>query len=126
VDGKLFTHEDYVEIGSLHKWREWESKVEAGEWAIPVWSRAQSLAGSVPTPYIWDDRVDVVEVSEAMLKMYNTPTEERKAAGLKGREAFIGEMGLSHTNMCKTLVDGIEATMENWKPRKRFDVFKIK
>ena len=126
VDGKLLTHEDYVEIGSLHKWREWESKVEAGEWAIPVWSRAQSLAGSVPTPYIWDDRVDVVEVSEAMLKMYNTPTEERKAAGLKGREAFIGEMGLSHTNMCKTLVDGIEATMENWKPRKRFDVFKIK
>jgi glycosyltransferase involved in cell wall biosynthesis len=125
-DGKLLTAEDYVEIGSLHKWRDWEGKIEAGEWAIPVWSRAQSLAGSVPTPYIWDDRVDVVEVSEAMLKMYNTPKEERVAAGLKGREMFINEMGLSHTNMCKTLVDGIEATFQNWKPRKRFEVFKIK
>jgi glycosyltransferase involved in cell wall biosynthesis len=125
-DGKLLTHEDYVEIGSLHKWREWEDEVEAGEWAIPVWSRAQSLAGSVPTPYIWDDRVDVVEVSEAMLKMYNTPKEERISAGLKGREMFINDMGLSHTNMCKTLVDGIEATFQNWKPRRRFEVFKIK
>jgi glycosyltransferase involved in cell wall biosynthesis len=125
-DGKLFTHDDYVEIGSLHKWRDWEGKVEAGEWAIPVWSRAQSLAGSVPTPYIWDDRVDVVEVSEAMLKMYNTPKEERVAAGLKGREMFINEMGLSNKNMCKTLVEGIEGTFQNWKPRKRFEVFKIK
>ena len=125
-DGKLLTADDYIEIGSLHKWREWEGKVEAGEWAIPVWSRAQSLAGSVPTPYIWDDRVDVVEVSEAMLKMYNTPKEERVAAGLKGRETFIGEMGLSHTNMCNTLVTGIAATFQNWKPRKRFEVFKIK
>ena len=125
-DGKLLTHDDYVEIGSLHKWRDWEGKVEAGEWAIPVWSRAQSLAGSVPTPYIWDDRVDVVEVSEAMLKMYNTPKEERVAAGLKGRETFINEMGLSHKNMCNTLVEGIEGTFQNWKPRKRFEVFKIK
>jgi glycosyltransferase involved in cell wall biosynthesis len=125
-DGKLLTAEDYVEIGSLHKWRDWEHKVEAGEWAIPVWSRAQSLAGSVPTPFIWDDRVDVVEVSEAMLKMYNTPKEERISAGLRGREMFINEMGLSHKNMCKTLVDGIEGTFQNWKPRKRFEVFKIK
>ena len=125
-DGKLFTHEDYVEIGSLHKWRDWEDKAEAGEWAIPVWSRTQSLAGSVPTPYIWDDRVDNEEVAEAMLKMYNTPKEDRVAAGLKGREMFIGEMGLSNTNMCKTLADGIEATFQNWKPRKRFEVFKIK
>jgi len=39
---------------------------------------------------------------------------------------FIGEMGLSNTNMCKTLADGIEATFQNWKPRKRFEVFKIK
>jgi hypothetical protein len=65
-DGKLLTADDYIEIGSLHKWREWEGKVEFLEWAIPVWSRAQSLAGSVPTPYIWDDRVDIVDVAEAI------------------------------------------------------------
>jgi glycosyltransferase involved in cell wall biosynthesis len=124
--GKLLTEDDYVEIGSLHNWREWQDKLSWGEWAIPVWSKAQSLAGSVPTPYIWDDRVDIYDVAKAIEEMYNTPKEERKVAGLKGREAFIGEMGLSHTNMCNTLVNGIESTFQNWTPRQRFEVFKIK
>ncbi|NBP67001.1 MAG: glycosyltransferase family 1 protein, partial [Bacteroidetes bacterium] len=124
VDGKLLTHKDYVEIGSLHEWRKWEGKAKPGPWAIPVWSRALALAGSVPTPYIWDDRVDLHDVADAIEKMYNTPREERKANALIGREHFINESGLSHTNMCKTLIDGIESTFENWKPRKRFEVFK--
>ena len=126
VDGKMLTADDYIKIGSLHQWREWEGKAKPGPWALPVWSRALALAGSVPTPYIWDDRVDNYEVAEVIEKVYNTPRPERKAAGLKGREEFLGEMGLSHTNMCDTLVEGIETTFENWKPRERFEVFKIK
>jgi glycosyltransferase involved in cell wall biosynthesis len=126
VDGKLLTHEDYIKIGSLHEWRKWESKAKPGPWVRPVWSRALALAGSVPTPYIWDDRVDVEEVAEAIEEMYNTPKEVRKANGLIGREAFIGEMGLTHTNMCQQLENGIESVFENWKPRERFEVFKIK
>jgi glycosyltransferase involved in cell wall biosynthesis len=126
LDGKYLTHEDYIKIGSLHQWREWEGKLEHGEWAYPIWSRALALAGSVPTPYIWDDRVDNYEVAEVIEKVYNTPKPDRKAAGLRGREEFLGNMGLSHTNMCDTLVEGIETTFENWKPRERFEVFKIK
>jgi glycosyltransferase involved in cell wall biosynthesis len=126
VDGKVLTHEDYVEIGSLHEWRKWEGKVEAGKWAVPIWSRAQALAGSVPTPYIWDDRVDLHDVAEAIEKMYNIPKEQRKANALIGREFFINEAGLSHTNMCNQLVNGIESVFQNWKPRQRFEVFKIK
>jgi glycosyltransferase involved in cell wall biosynthesis len=126
LDGKLLEADDYIKIGSLHEWRKWEKTVKAGEWATPVWSRALALAGSVPTPYIWDDRVDIEEVAEAIEKVYNTPKDIRKANGLKGREAFINQMGLTHTNMCQTLIDGIESTFENWKPRERFEVFKIK
>ena len=126
VDGKLLTHEDYVKIGSLHEWRKWESKAKPGAWVRPVWSRALALAGSVPTPYIWDDRVDVEEVAEAIEEMYNTPKETRKANGLIGREAFMGDMGLTHKNMCQQLENGIESVFENWKPRERFEVFKIK
>ena len=126
VDGKMLTADDYIKIGSLHQWREWEGKAKPGPWALPVWSRALALAGSVPTPYIWDDRVDIEDVAEAIEKMYNTPKEVRKANALVGREAFIGEMGLTHTNMCQTLMDGLESTFENWKPRERFEVFKIK
>lgn len=124
--GELLTAEDYKEIGSLHKWRDWEDKVTWGEWARPVWSRAQTMAGSVPTPYIIDDKVDVYDVATAMEEMYNKPKSELKEAGLKGREMFKGEMGLVNTNMCQTLVDGIEGTFKNWKPRRRYELFKIK
>jgi hypothetical protein len=126
VEGNILVADDYIKIGSLHQWREWEGKAFPGPWATPVWSRALALAGSVPTPYIWDDRVDIEDVAEAILKVYNTPKEERKANALIGREAFIGEMGLTHTNMCQTLVDGMESVFQNWKPRERFEVFKIK
>ena len=124
-DGKLLTAEDYIEIGSLHNWRDWEGKVTHGEWAIPVWSRAQTMAGSVPTPYIWDDKVDIYDLATAMEEMYNTPKEDRTKAGLVGREMFMGEMGLVNTNMCQTLIDGIETTFENWKPRKSYELFKV-
>ena len=126
VDGKMLTAEDYIKIGSLHQWREWEGKAKPGPWALPVWSRALALAGSVPTPYIWDDRVDIEDVAEAIEKMYNTPKEVRRANALVGRDAFIGEMGLTHTNMSQQLEYGVESVFENWKPRERFEVFKIK
>ena len=126
VEGNVLVADDYIKIGSLHQWREWEGKAIPGPWVTPVWSRALALAGSVPTPYIWDDRVDIEDVSEAILKVYNTPKEERKANALIGREFFINEAGLTHTNMCKTLVDGMESVFQNWRPRERFEVFKIK
>jgi hypothetical protein len=83
------------------------------------------MAGSVPTPYIWDDKVDVYDVATAMEEMYTTPKEELKANGQVGRDSFIGESGLSVENMCSTLEDGIEGTFKNWKPRKRFELFKL-
>jgi hypothetical protein len=58
--------------------------------------------------------------------VYNTPKDVRKVNGLNGREAFINEMGLTHTNMCQQLENGIEDVFQNWKPRQRFEVFKIK
>ena len=125
VDGKYLTAEDYIEIGSLHKWRDWEDKVTWGEWATPIWSRAQSLTGSVPTPYIWDDKIDVTELSEKLEKVYNTPKKELTKNGLEGRRAFIEDMGLSQNNMCQQLINGVETTFKNFKPRKRYELFKI-
>ena len=124
--GKYLTAEDYKQIGSLHDYREWEDKVTHGDWVKPVWPRVQTMVGSLPTPYIIDDKVDVYEVADAIRYWYDKTPEQRKKAGLKGREEFLGEMGLNHTNMCKTLVDGIETTFKNWKPKKKFNVYKIR
>ena len=123
---KYFTAEDYKQIGSLHNYREWEDKVTHGEWVKPIFPKVQTMVGSLPTPYIIDDKVDVYDVADAIRYWYDKTPEERTKAGLKGREEFLGEMGLNSENMCKTLVDGIETTFKNWKPKKKFNVYKLR
>ena len=124
-DGKLFTADDYKKIGSLHNWRDWEDKLTHGEWVKPVWSRVQTMSGSVPTPYIIDDKVDVYEVAEAIRYWYDKTPEERDEAGKKGREAFLGEMGLNVNNQNKCMTDGIEKAIKNFKPKDRYKLYKI-
>ena len=126
IDDKYVTADEYKEIGSLHDYRKWEDKVTHGEWVKPVWSRVQTMVGSVPTPYIIDDKVDVVEVSEAIRYWYDKSREERKEAGLKGREEFMGEMGLSAKNQNKCMADGIEKAIANFKPKDRYNLYKLR
>jgi len=123
---KYLTSEEYKQIGSLHNYREWEDKLTHGEWVKPVWPRVQTMVGSIPTPYIIDDKVDVEEVADAIKFWYDKTPEQRTKAGLKGRKEFIGEIGLNSKNMCKTLVDGIETTFKNWKPKKKSNVYKLR
>jgi len=126
VDGEYLTAEDYKEIGSLHNYKEWEDKVTHGEWVKPVWPRVQTIVGSLPTPYIIDDKVDVDEVADAIRYWYDKAPEDRREAAQIGRDEFLGEMGLNSKNMCKTLEDGIETTFKNWKPKEKFNVYKIR
>jgi glycosyltransferase involved in cell wall biosynthesis len=126
LNGKEFTADDYIEHGSLHDWRKWASKLTYGEWVKPVFPKVQTLVGSVPTPYIIDDKVDIYEVADAMRYWYEKTSEQRKTAGLKGREWMLNEGGLSNINMCKTLVDGMEGAFQHWKPKDRYNLYKIR
>jgi glycosyltransferase involved in cell wall biosynthesis len=126
VDGEYLTAEDYKEIGSLHNWRDWEDKVTHGEWVKPVFPKVQTMVGSLPTPYIIDDKVDVYEVADAIRYWYDKTSEQRTKAGLKGRKEFLGEMGLNAKNQNKQMADGILKTIENWKPKEKFNVYKLR
>ena len=117
-----FTADDYIKIGTLHS-KEERSQTPHGEWVIPVWPSAINLNGSVPTPYIFDDRVNNNEVADAIMKMYKFSKKKRKEKGLKGREFMINN--LSNKIMCDKLIDGIDTTMEKFTPRKRFDTYKV-
>lgn len=130
TDGKTdgreeFTADDYKEIGSLHDHRKWKHKVINGEWVKPVWPRVQTMVGSVPTPYIIDDKVDVVEVAEAIKYWYDKTPIERQQCGKKGRKWMMKKEGLNADYMCKTMADSIELTLKNWKPKKRYNIYKI-
>ena len=111
---------DYVKIQSLHM----EPNATHGEWVKPVWPAAININGSPITPYIFDDRVNNYDVANAIYDFYKMGREERKRRGLVGREFAINN--LSSKIMCDKLSEGIETTLENFKPRKKYDLYKIK
>ena len=120
--GFNYTADDYISFGTLHN-RNVHGSTLHGEWVIPVWPSAINLNGSVPTPYIFDDRVNDNEVADAIMKMYKFSKKKRKEKGLKGREFMINN--LSNKIMCDKLIEGIDTTMEKFTPRKRFDTYKV-
>ena len=117
--GFNYTADDYIKVGSLHKTKD----AKHGEWVVPVWPAAINLNGSVPTPYIFDDRINHEDVVKAIKTVYKWGRKKRKARGLKGREFMINN--LSSKVMADTMIQGIEQTLENFKPRKRFNLYKI-
>lgn len=120
--GKFFTEDDYIEVHSLNRGDEW-GNLQHGEWVKPVWPSNLSLQGSVPTPYIFDDRADFRQIGEALYEWYKTPKEERKSAGLKAREFVMNpEVGMSRSNMCQRIIDSVEGCFQNFTPRTRFEL----
>jgi glycosyltransferase involved in cell wall biosynthesis len=127
LNGKELTPDDYDEIHSLHDDRKWKDNPDLthGEWVKPVWPSNRSLQGSIPTPYIFDDRCRWDDVADRFKEWYDTPKEERIEAGLKGREWMLQEeIGLSCKHMCERFVHDMDTAFEKWTPRKRFTLYK--
>ncbi len=120
---KLITADDYIKIGSLHD-RKYKNQVSYGEWVKPIWP-VRSSTGSVPTPYIFDDRVDFEDVAPLIREFYDMGKEKRKEAGIKGREWMLTDGNLSSEYMCESLIEGMETAFSNWKPIKKYNLIKV-
>jgi len=97
-----------------------------GEWAVPVFPSNISLVGSVPTPYIYDDRCDFRDVAKAIEEVYNMPSEERDRRGLAGRTwAQSDEAMMTAVNMGVNVINNVNKTLEQFVPRERFNILKI-
>ena len=97
-----------------------------GKWAVPVFPTNLSIVGSIPTPYILDDRCDFRDVAKAIEEVYNLTPEERQERGMAGRDWVTSEESMmSSKNMCNNVVSSIEKTFETWKPKQRFELIKI-
>lgn len=117
-----FDADDYIEIGSLHKKEIWSDRGH-GEWSIPIWPEVININGSISTPYIFEDRVKHEDVASAIHEMYVKTKRVRNQMGLSGREWAI--KNFSSQVMCEALINGIESAIKNYKPRKRFELYKI-
>ena len=127
LNGKLVTHEDYTEIKSFHDDRKWKdnSDLTWGDWVKPVWPSNRSLAGSLPTPYIFDDRCRFDDVAIAIKEWYDMGAEKRAECGMKGHEFVLSdESMMSSTAMSQNFIDQMNTAFDKWTPRKRYSIYK--
>jgi glycosyltransferase involved in cell wall biosynthesis len=120
---KLLTYEDYSWVHSLHDDKKWKGNVDLtwGDWVKPVWPSNRSLQGSIPTPYIFDDRPKFEDFADAIKEWYDMGKEERDRCGMLGHEFVMGDDAMmSGTAMSNLFIEHMDKGMNEWKPRKRY------
>ena len=127
IKDKFIDYKDYSEIKSLHDWKKWEHNEELtwGEWVKPVWPKTRSLMGSVPTPYIFDDRCDWEDAADKLKEWYEMGKDERRRCGIKGHYFVKStDSNMSAKNMCRLFYELMETAFEKFEPRKKFNIYK--
>ena len=99
---------------------------ECGEWAIPIFPTNRSVVGSIPTPYIFDDRCNFEDIGKAINEVYSLTPEERAKRGKAARQWVTSdEAKMSASNMCNNIIESIEECFDNFTPRPDFDFIKV-
>jgi glycosyltransferase involved in cell wall biosynthesis len=94
-----------------------------GKWALPVYPSNSSIQGSVPTPYIYDDRCKPEDAADQIMALYNMSKEERTERGLAGKEwAVSEEAGFTGEIMGKRVIEAIDELFTTWQPREEFEL----
>ena len=91
-----------------------------GPWTYPLWPNL-SLQGSPLTPYIYDSRPTIQDITTALKFWYDAGAEERKRCGAIGRDWGI-ENGFTKKNMSDSTAIAIDACLDNFEPRERFTI----
>jgi glycosyltransferase involved in cell wall biosynthesis len=117
---------DWVELSEEFPSNHYGTYKKCGRWAAPVFPTNLSIVGSIPTPYILDDRCDFRDVAKAIEEVYNLSPEERHTRGMEGR-AWVqsDESNMSARRMCKNVISSIDTTFDTWKPKKSFELIKV-
>jgi len=97
---------------------------KCGPWVKPIFPAGINLQGSIPTPYIFDDRCDVRDVAKAMTYWFEMSQADRDKCGMAGYQWASGpEANMTAENMCTRFRDAINVTMENWIAPNRFQLY---
>ena len=124
---EFITYKDYSWIHSLHDEKKWKDNEDLtwGDWCKPVWPSNRSLQGSIPTPYIYDDRPRSEDFADALKEWYDMGDDERKRCGKLGHEFVMSDDAMmSATAMCNNFANHMNVAFEKWTPRKRYTIFK--
>ena len=126
--GEFITYKDYSWIHSLHDEKKWKDNEDLtwGDWCKPVWPSNRSLQGSIPTPYIYDDRARSEDFADVIKEWYDMGKEKREECGKLGHEFVMGDDAMmSAAAMSSLFINHMDTAFEKWTPRKRFTMHKV-
>lgn len=96
--------------------------LDHGTWAYPVYPTNASIQGSIPTPYILDDRCNAQDAADQIHHVYSTPKEDLESYGLDGRNFCLGEANFTSKKMGETFIKFCDTVLENFKGREEFQL----
>ena len=113
------------EFGSNHR----EKYKDHGSWALPVFPSNLSIVGSVPTPYIFDDRASSEDIATQINELYKRKMlhpEVYDIMCVEARKWVTSDESMQSSRwMSKNIIDGIEETLNKFKPRQSFELIKV-
>ena len=120
-EGNLYFNNEHIptnSVGAFHN---------HGPWVFPLFPAARQLQGSIYTPYLFDYCCDSNDLAIALFQTYKLPEENRTANGVDGREWMCSEESKMSTKwMTSGFIDSVNVLLENWKPKPKYSVEKIK
>lgn len=97
-----------------------------GKWGKAIFPTSISIQGSIPTPYIFDDRCDIRDIAKAMMYWFEMDAEDREMCGLDGREFAVSkEAGFTAEAMCGKFIDATTKVLANWQPIPRYKLYDV-
>jgi hypothetical protein len=113
------------EFGSNHRGK----YKTCGKWAYPVFPSNLSIVGSIPTPYIFDDRAEPFDIATQIKALWTIKTQNphlyEKECEAAHKWATSDESMMSARLMSKNIIDGIDETFNRWEPRYSFELIKV-
>ena len=113
------------EFGSNHRGK----YKKHGKWAYPVFPSNLSIVGSVPTPYIFDDRAEPFDIADQIMALYKTKMETPEIYKEQCEAAYewviSDESMMTARKMSENVIDGIEETFAKWESRYAFELIKV-
>lgn len=96
-----------------------------GSWAKAIFPSNRSIQGSVPTPYIFDDRVCAEDVADAIKYWYETSIDDRKKFGLEGRAWLLSsEANMSAKSMGNNMIKHIDSLFKTFTSKPKFFLYR--
>lgn len=94
---------------------------EHGVWTYPIFPQI-NLQGSPLTPYIYDSRPSIHDITKGLEHWYSHESFQRTAKGKKGREWAI-DNGFTQKAMGEFAIKAMNKCLKEFVPRKRFTIF---